>query len=68
MFINQLKEKGEKMRVEIFTANNARALTSELNAVLEGYNNEEVEIQYQHCATYTGYSWLEAYSAMVIFK
>ena len=56
------------MRVEIFTANNARALTSELNAVLEGYNNEEVEIQYQHCATKTGYGWSQFFSTMVIFK
>ena len=40
------------MRVEIFTASDARELTRELNAVLEGYNNEEVEIQYQHCARF----------------
>lgn len=56
------------MRVEIFTAIDARELTSELNAVLDGYNNEEVEIQYQHCATKTGYGWSEFFSAMVIFK
>lgn len=56
------------MRVEIFTASDARELTSELNAVLEGYNNEEVEIQYQHCATETGYGWSQFFSAMVIFK
>lgn len=29
------------MRVEIFAANDARELTRELNAVLEGYNNEK---------------------------
>jgi hypothetical protein len=56
------------MRVEIFTASDARELTSELNAVLEGYNNEEVEIQYQHCATRTGDGWSRFFSAMVIFK
>lgn len=56
------------MRVEIFTASDARELTRELNAVLDGYNNEEVEIQYQHCATKTGYGWSQFFSAMVIFK
>ena len=56
------------MRVEIFVASDARELTSELNAMLEGYNNEEIEIQYQHCATKTGYGWSEFFSAMVIFK
>lgn len=56
------------MRVEIFTASNVKDLASELNAVLEGCSDEEIEIQYQHCATYTGYSWLVSYSAMVIFK
>lgn len=56
------------MRVEIFAASDERELTSELNAVLEGYNNEEVEIQYQHCATNTGYGWSQFFSAMVIFK
>jgi len=56
------------MRVEIFSASDAMELTRELNAVLEGYNNEEVEIQYQHCATETGYGWSQFFSAMVIFK
>lgn len=56
------------MRVEIFIASDARELTGELNAVLESYSNEEVEIQYQHCATKTGYGWSEFFSAMVIFK
>lgn len=56
------------MRGEIFTASDARELTRELNAALESYNNEEVEIQYQHCATKTGYGWSQFFSAMVIFK
>lgn len=56
------------MRVEIFTESNVKDLTRELNAVLESYSDEDIEIQYQHCATNTGYSWKNYYSAMVIFK
>lgn len=56
------------MRVEIFTASNVKDLASELNAVLEGCSDEEIEIQYQHCASQTDYGWKNYFSAMVIFK
>ena len=56
------------MRVEIFSDGNAAKLEDALNRMLEQREDENIEIQYQHCATYTGYSWLETYSAMVIFK
>lgn len=56
------------MRVEVYNERSGKDLQRDLNAVLENYDDEEVEIQYQHSATYTGYSWLEIYSAMVIFK
>lgn len=56
------------MRVEIFSYGDAGKLEDALNRMLEQHKDENTEIQYQHCATYTGYSWLETYSAMVIFK
>lgn len=56
------------MRVEFYTEGSAKDLQRDLNAVLENHNDEDIEIQYQHCATYTGYRLLETYSAMVIFK
>lgn len=56
------------MRVEVYVESSAKELVHELNAVLEHYNNEEVEIQYQHCATRTGNGWTSYFSAMVIFK
>lgn len=56
------------MRVEIYSASNAEELAHDLNAVLENYDDGEIEIQYQHCATKTGCSWSEFFSAMVIFK
>lgn len=56
------------MRVEIFHYSDADKLEDALNRMLEQHEAENIEIQYQHCATYTGYSWLVSYSAMVIFK
>lgn len=56
------------MRVEFLVETSARELQRHLNARIENYDDDKIEIQYQHSATYTGYSWLEIYSAMVIFK
>lgn len=56
------------MRVEFYTERSGRELQRDLNAAIENHDDEEVEIQYQHSATYTGPGWTEFYSAMVIFK
>lgn len=56
------------MRVEVYTEGSGKDLQRDLNALLENYDADEVEIQYQHSATYTGYNWSEYFSAMVIFK
>lgn len=56
------------MRVEIYSEGSAKKLAHDLNAVLENHDDEDIEIQYQYCATYTGYRLVETYSAMVIFK
>lgn len=56
------------MRVEIFHDRDADKLEDALNRMLEQHEDENIEIQYQHSATYTGLGWTEVYSAMVIFK
>ncbi len=56
------------MRVEFYTEESGKDLQRDLNAVLENHDDEDIEIQYQYCATYTGYRLVETYSAMVIFK
>lgn len=56
------------MRVEIFHDRDADKLEDALNRMLEQHKDENIEIQYQHCATKTGYGWSQFFSAMVIFK
>lgn len=56
------------MRVEIFHDRDADKLEDALNRMLEQHEDENIEIQYQHCATKTGYGWSQFFSAMVIFK
>ena len=56
------------MRVKNFCACDWKELEDELNAELEKNGDENIEIQYQHCASYTNYGGDDFFSAMVIFK
>lgn len=59
------EQKGEDMRVEIFTYRDAERLENALNKFLKLHEGENIEIQYSCSAYQLGSVY---YSAMVIFK
>lgn len=57
------------MRVEVFSDIDRGRFEAALNEMLKEHEGEDIEIQYQHCATQAGSgSWVTYFSAMVIFK